>query len=198
MKFSPRLPYNQAYALNSFHFIDSVKVFLAFHAPFWANNTKNPAIPFDSHTTNGGSGITDLPIRSIYYPSHPFHGYSILVSYVWGQDADRLSALSDDDLIKKALANLVEIHGEVARTNFKEGKVQKWMEQSWTAGAFPWAYPGQFHELLGALQQPHMEKIFFAGEYTSKFDHGWIQAAVESACRVSHSMFGLEEDEKCE
>ena len=44
----------------------------------------------------------------------------------------------------------------------------KWMEEDWTAGAFPWAYPGQFHELEDALQKSHMGKVFFAGEYTSK------------------------------
>ena len=169
MKFSPRLAYDKTYALDSFYFMDSVKVFLAFHTPFWANDTKIPAIPFNSTTTpNGGSGITDLPIRSLYYPSHPYHGFSILVSYVWSEDADRLTALSNEDLIQESLANLVEIHGEIARTQFKEGKVQKWMEESWTAGAFAWSYPGQFHELLPALQAPHMGKVFFAGEYTSK------------------------------
>ena len=42
------------------------------------------------------------------------------------------------------------------------------MEQDWTAGAFAWAYPGQFQELLDALQESHEGKVFFAGEYTSK------------------------------
>ena len=128
MKFNPCLPYNKTYALNSFHFMHSVKVFLAFNIPFWANDTKIPAIPFDSSTTmNGGSGITDLPIRNIYYPSHPFHGYSIL-----------------------------EIHREMANTTYKEGKIIKWMEEDWTAGAFAWAYPGQIHAIEPALRESHM------------------------------------------
>ena len=169
MKFSPPLPYNKKYALNSFHFMNSVKVFLAFHSPFWANTTKIPPIQFDSSTTvNGGTGITDLPIRSIFYPSHSYHGYSILVSYTWGDDADRLSSLSDEDLITTSLANIVEIHGEVANEQYKEGKVQKWMEEDWAAGAFAWAYPGQMHELGEALRESHTDKVFFAGEYTSK------------------------------
>ena len=108
--------------------MNSVKVFLAFHFPFWANTTKIPPIQFDSSTTvNGGTGITDLPIRSIFYPSHSYHGYSILVSYTWGDDADRLSSLSDEDLISKSLANIVEIHGEVADEQYNEGKVQNLM-----------------------------------------------------------------------
>eukprot|EP00090_Calanus_glacialis_P023079 TRINITY_DN35516_c0_g1_i1.p1 TRINITY_DN35516_c0_g1~~TRINITY_DN35516_c0_g1_i1.p1 ORF type:complete len:339 (-),score=49.14 TRINITY_DN35516_c0_g1_i1:223-1215(-) len=195
IKFSPRLAYNKTYGMDSLHYLNSVKVFLAFTKPFWAEDNKIPAIPFNSTTTqNGGSGITDLLIRNIFYPSNPFHGYSILVSYVWEEDADRLNALSDEDLKQKALANMVEIHGEIARETYKEGKVVKWMEQDWTAGAFVFPYPGQNHKLLDALRAPHMGKVFFAGEYTSKFDHGWIQAAAESACRVSHDMFGRNDD----
>jgi len=169
MKFSPPLAYNKTYALNSFHFMNSVKVFLAFHSPFWANETKIPPIPFDSSTTvNGGTGINDLPIRSIFYPSHSYHGYALLVSYTWGDDADRLSSFSEEDLIRKSLENLVEIHGEVAREQYKEGKVKKWMEEDWTAGAFAWALPGQMHELGQALREHHTSNVFFAGEYTSK------------------------------
>ena len=119
--------------------MNCVKVFLAFRTPFWAYENKIPPIPFDSRSENGGSGITDLPIQSLYYPSHPNHGNSILVSYVWGEDADRLTALSDDDLKRKSLAYLVEIHGNVANDNYIGGKDQKWMEEDWTAGAFAWA-----------------------------------------------------------
>jgi len=190
MDFSPPLTYRKKIALNSFRSMNSVKVFLAFKTPFWEKNNKIPAIPYNTTGVNGGSGVTDLSNRVVYYPSHPYHGPSLLASYVWGEDADRLTSLSDEELKEEILDDLVEIHGEVARIEYKEGKVIKWLTEDWAAGGFPWAYPGQMQDLGAALQESHMEKVFFAGEYTSKFDHGWIQAAVESACRVSYDMFG--------
>merc|ERR1719481_216609 len=191
MEFSPPLPYKKTFAFDSINYMNSVKVFLAFKDAFWAKKNKIPKINFNSTTeVNGGSGVTDLPARVIYYPSSPFHGYSLLASYVWGQDADILTGLKDEDVVEVILDNLVEIHGQVARDQFKEGKVIKWAEEDWTIGAFPWADVGHFHKFGDAVQEHVDDRIFFAGEYTSKFDHGWIQGAVESACRVSYDMFG--------
>ena len=76
--------------------------------------------------------------------------------------------MSDDQLKEEILNNLVEMHGEVVRKEYKEGKVSKWVTEDWTAGAFAWADPGQIHELELALQESHKGKVFFAGEYTSK------------------------------
>ena len=46
MEFSPPLTYNKKLALNSFNFMNSVKVFLAFKTPFWQRETKiAPPIP---------------------------------------------------------------------------------------------------------------------------------------------------------
>ena len=118
MEFSPPLPYKKTFALDSFNYMNSVKVFLAFHDAFWAKDNKIPKINFNSTTeVNSGSDITDFPCRVIYYPSHPFHGFSLLASYVnvWDKDADKLTAFKDDDLIDLILGNLVEIHGDVAR-----------------------------------------------------------------------------------
>jgi len=36
-------------------------------------------------------------------------------------------------------------------------------------------------------------QVFFAGEYTAKENHGWMQAAVTSACRVAFDMFSKSE-----
>ena len=44
----------------------------------------------------------------------------------------------------------------MANTTYKEGKIIKWMEEDWTAGAFAWAYPGQIHAIEPALRESHM------------------------------------------
>ena len=71
-------------------------------------------------------------------------------------------------------------------------------------GAFAWALPWQMQTMKEDLMSSHGENVFFAGtqttlefvfvfvlagEYTAKEDHGWMQAAVTSACRVAFDMF---------
>ena len=140
IKFTPLLGYNKKYALDTFHYMTSVKVFLAFSTPFWSSTTNNkvPPIMFDPCTTTttthcnprGGSGITDLPIRTVLYPSHSYHGNSLLASYVWEEDANRLTSFSDSSLIEMVLDNLVTIHGEVVRETYinNSGVVKQWVE----------------------------------------------------------------------
>ena len=168
MEFDPKLHYNHTYALDSFHYMNSVKIFLAFTEPFWAKENYAPIIPFNSSGVNGGSGTSDLLTRSSYYPSHSFHGNSILASYVWGMDADLLTSLSDEELKNQALDDLAKIHGPIVKQTYKEGVVKKWLEDDDTSGAFPWAYPGDIQTLLPGLRQDYGGKLFFAGEYTSK------------------------------
>jgi hypothetical protein len=189
IKFSPKLPYKKTYALDAFTYMNSVKIFVAFHEPFWAfksitikNMTfKNNAtiIPFNKTCSNtklcnGGSGVTDLPIRVTYYPSDASHGNALLASYSWGTDADLLTSIPDEKLIQLALDNLAEIHGPVVFESYKEGKVVKWLEKDNYGGAFAWAYPGELQTLMPAFFQQNWCKpgfncaLSFAGEYTSK------------------------------
>lgn len=192
IKFSPPLDYAKTYALNSFHYMNSVKVQLAFTKPFWAFPNKAPVIPFNTTAENGGSGITDLPIRNTYYPSHSYHGNAILASYTWEDDANRLTSLSENEAIEQSLNDLVEIHGNVVRECFKEGVVKKWLVDSETGGAFAWAYPYQIQTMKEPLMRSHLDTVFFAGECTAKENHGWIQAAVESACLKNVYLFTFE------
>jgi len=199
VKFTPSLEYNKKYALDTFHYMTSVKVFLAFSTPFWSNSTNNkvPPIMFHPCTTTpchprGGSGITDLPIRTVLYPSHSYHGNSLLASYVWEDDANRLTSFSDSSLIELVLDNLVTIHGEVVRETYinNSGVVKQWVEDEFVgSGAFPWGYPYQVQTLQEALTKV-AAPFYFAGDYTSPTSHTWVQDAVESACRVANTMFG--------
>ena len=60
MEFHPPLSYNKKNALDNLHYFDSVKIFLAFSRPFWAEPNNLPIIPYNSSTVlNGASAISD-------------------------------------------------------------------------------------------------------------------------------------------
>ena len=61
MDFEPKLPYAKREAMNTLHYFGSVKVFLKFSKPFWAEENKLPIIHYNKTTINGngGSAVSD-------------------------------------------------------------------------------------------------------------------------------------------
>ena len=66
MEFNPSLPYLKKIALDALNYFGSVKVFLIFSRPFWAEPNKIKAINYNSTTEkNGGSGVSDDLLRVV-------------------------------------------------------------------------------------------------------------------------------------
>merc|ERR1719342_518682 len=104
LEFDPPLPFRKQNAMESVFYFSSAKVFLNFKTPFWADIPNNvPRIPFDDvqdpnissndSTINGAVCISDDFLKQTYYPSHSFHGNSLLVSYTFDKDSQFYSGL---------------------------------------------------------------------------------------------------------
>ena len=66
ISFTPDLPYSKKLALDTLKYFGSVKVFLIFSRPFWAEPNKIKAINYNSTTEkNGGSGVSDDLLRVV-------------------------------------------------------------------------------------------------------------------------------------
>lgn len=101
----------QKNALRKLRYDTSVKVGMRFRSAWWTEL-------FD---IIGGQSSTDLPIRSIIYPSHGAESSTpstvLLASYCWENDAERLGALIntgkieyEEQLKELVLRNLAEVH----------------------------------------------------------------------------------------
>ncbi|KZS88406.1 FAD/NAD(P)-binding domain-containing protein [Sistotremastrum niveocremeum HHB9708] len=162
------LAYSQNTAIRSLLYDSSVKVAVKFKTRWWEDpDIVNPPI-------FGGTSSTDLPIRTIVYPSYgiPTSLSSddvkppgvLMISYLWSQDAIRLGAQYpydptvqsedprhrqfplDHPLLQLTLNNLERVHG-VSRDKF--GEVEDWHFFNWNASSFargPFVVfsPGQF------------------------------------------------------
>jgi len=182
IKYKPRLTREKVHAMRKVHYDNSVKIILVFSRPFW-----------EEEGFFGGKLVSDLLVRATYYPSHKFKsGVGVLLaSYVWGEDANKWTSLTDHQCIQLALADVVELHGEVARDTFKEGVVKKWLEDPLTMGAFAWPLPHQ-QPLLEHLRSPE-GRIMFGGEHTD-VPHAWIETAIKSGIRTaSEVVAGLQQ-----
>ena len=75
--FRPDIPYAKKIALDSLMYFGSVKVFLKFSKPFWAE--KNKILPIFYNSTknkNGGTGISDDLLRIVgYTEEHNIQSY---------------------------------------------------------------------------------------------------------------------------
>eukprot|EP01127_Copromyxa_protea_P005372 TRINITY_DN15310_c0_g1_i1.p1 TRINITY_DN15310_c0_g1~~TRINITY_DN15310_c0_g1_i1.p1 ORF type:complete len:658 (-),score=101.61 TRINITY_DN15310_c0_g1_i1:129-2102(-) len=198
------LSYKKRLALRTLHYDQSVKVAIQFKTRWW--ETK-----FGIY---GGKSSTDLPVRTIVYPSygfktdeagnhHPGDGSGVLiVSYTWAQDAARIGALAAKDPHKLkdiCLSNLATVHGLEVRfleENFQAIFAHDWYQDKHAQGAFALYGPGQFSSLFAAIVRPEMDqRLHFAGEATS-VHHAWIVGSLNSAYRTVWEMLDDENRQK--
>ena len=147
------------------------KIALHFRTRFWEDPDKlSPPI-------YGGCGGTDIfGLGSICYPSYTLNatGPGVLhASYVSGDAARAMCAMSEEEHIAFVLRGMVAIHGEVAREEFTgHFDRQCWEVDEHQAGG--WAFPtvGQQDLFMPEYYRTQFG-VVFAGEHTT-VTHGWL------------------------
>ncbi|KAI6100915.1 amine oxidase [Pisolithus croceorrhizus] len=184
----------QKNALRQFEYGPSVKIAIRFKEPWWT--TKLDIV--------GGQSFTDLPIRTIVYPSYGVDSNTpstvLIASYCWTTDAERLSSLAMPDktevLKGLVLRNLAEAHGspityEFLQDQFVDMNVKDWSHDAHTMGAFAFFGPSDFKEMYASLTYPAANKrLHFAGEAIST-RHAWVVGALDSAWRAVHEYLAV-------
>jgi monoamine oxidase len=160
-------------AIRQLHYDASAKVFLQCRRRFW-----------EEDGIAGGSSVTDLPVRAVYYPDHGREtGRGVLLaSYTWGEDAQRWGSLAPADRVVQALENVAQLHPEVTG-EVEAGASYMWHDDEFAGGAFALFEPGQLTRLHATIVAPE-GRIHFAGEHAS-LAHAWIEGAVESGLRAA-------------
>ena len=108
----------QANALRGSAYGPSIKIGIRFSEAWWTTGQDRDGNKFD---IVGGQSFTDLPIRTVIYPSYGVHSETpsttLIASYCWTYDAERLGALIgtgqqeyDDQLKTLVLNDLALIH----------------------------------------------------------------------------------------
>ena len=164
-------------AIRQLHYDASAKIVLQCRRRFWE----------EDEGIFGGGTMTDLPIRTVYYPDHGRDtGRGVLLaSYTWSEDAQRWGSLSADERISQAIENLSCIHPQIT-DEFEAGTSKMWHDDEFAGGAFALFDPGQQTLLHDHIVAPE-GRIHFAGEHTS-LCHAWIQGAIESGLRVANEI----------
>ncbi|GAM26627.1 hypothetical protein SAMD00019534_098020 [Acytostelium subglobosum LB1] len=176
-------------AIRALHYESSLKIAMSFRTRWW----EDPII-MKGRPIYGGSSSTDLPIRSVNYPSYGINAtYSyangLLVGYTSGQEAVRLGSLVDDEKQLEALLlqNLAELHQvdvDFLESQLITWKLWDWSDYQYQTGSFAGFSACQFSMYFAEMTKSELNgTLHFAGEATS-VHHAWILGALNSAYRT--------------
>ncbi|KAG1879144.1 hypothetical protein F4604DRAFT_1880092 [Suillus subluteus] len=178
----------QKNALRKLQYGASLKVGMRFRSAWWT----------ELFGIIGGQSSTDLPIRTIVYPSHGAESDTpstvLIASYCLTNDAERLGALIntgkieyEEQLKELVLRNLAEVHDvdySFLLDQYVDMHAWDWSDDPHAMGAFAFFGPGDFQNLYTSLTVPNANKrLHFAGEAIS-IRHSWVVGALDSAWRA--------------
>jgi monoamine oxidase len=180
IEFEPRSLFIDKYrAFRQLHYDCATKIAHSFSRSFWRDEN-----------IEGGSSITDLPIRFVFYnnfnttANSTNDGGFILTSYVWSTDALLWSALSKEQTCEKSLQDLIQLHNRSdIRSLVVSCEVKNWCMDEYTLGAYALFTPNQETNLHDELGKSVKNIVHFSGEHIS-FVHRWIEGAIQSSLRI--------------
>ena len=116
------------------------------------------------------------------------------VGYTGGRHAVWLERAGQQAAVDFTMERLVHVFGSSIRPHVKRTIVTAWHGDPWTKGSYSAALPGQGHQ-RGELARPIDDRLFFAGEATSKefmaTAHGAYLSGI-AAVRTIAATLGLE------
>lgn len=190
-------------AIRNLSYGSSVKVVLNTKSRFWESapyNIKggasqtdliNRQIYYPSNNVESKPGAEETQFKSLHGQALSFDKLEIIDvskenpgvlvgSYVWGQDARRLSALGCDERASIVIDAVSKIHPEIIEEGMVKDQASiSWDNYKYSKGAFCFMKPGDFSNYYQNAISPE-GNLFFAGEHCS-LDNGWIQGSIISA-----------------
>lgn len=156
----------QSNALRQLQYGPSIKVGILFTEAWWTTGKDKDGNDFG---IVGGQSYTDLPIRTVVYPSYGAYtaeaSKTLIASYCWTNDAERLGSLirtGEEDVEKQlkhlVLSNLAEVHNvtfEYLLERFVDMHSWDWNHDPRTMGK-PWPLLPETRHSLSKLQVPSL------------------------------------------
>lgn len=194
MDIKPMFSSTKMQAIKEVNYGNSQKTLLNCNRRFW-----------EEQGIFGGGSYTDLPITTIWYPSHPpkqernvmpqnatsINPGVLLASYNFNLDAVRLGNMNKEERLEKIERNVEEVHGLQKGTldSIVTGaKTQEWNEDPLFRGAFCYLTPEQKKLFSWEMTLPeYNNRVYFAGEHVSAI-HRWMQGALQSGMNVANAI----------
>jgi monoamine oxidase len=172
---SPAFSVEKQRAIELLPYHSVSKIFLQTRKRFWVEDNLS------------GFATTDLPISQTWDMTYKQPGIrGILQAFPISLHSRRVTAMPENERVSFALEQVESIYPG-ARQNFEGGVSKCWDEDEWARGGTAFYKPGQITSLLPDVARPE-GRVHFAGEHTSVWIDGWMQAALESGNRVAREL----------
>lgn len=167
IEFSPALPSAQTAAFNKIGMDAGMKVFLKFSSKFYEQNIIGGEVCAAYADDSVGKSAND----------------NVLLAFVMGTQAEKLTALGSDEAIVNALlAELDAMYEGKATANFVDSHVENWTTNPFVKGAYSYSSVG-IGDARKTAAKPVNDKLFFAGEAMAATGYQSVQGAVETGYR---------------
>jgi len=174
IEFNPPLPDAHRRMVDEVSYGAVTKVLIEYRKRFWDDRGWN------------GRLVTDAPIVYTWHAtSHLENDRGILTAYTGGGPGAKLAALSDEERIQCAVAEIERVfHGS---SDLVECTATiAWPNEPYTRGSYAALAPGQVTAHWKTLFEP-AGRLFFAGEHASAIQ-GFMEGAVESGQRAARTI----------
>lgn len=172
--FNSSLPAEHQKLVDEISYGAVTKVMIEYRKRFW--NERNWS----------GRLTTDAPIVMTWHAtSHFEHERGILTTYTGGGPGAKLSALSDEERIETAVAE-IEKHFPGSSKLIENVSTIAWLNEPFTRASYMALAPGDVLKHWRTLFQP-AGRLFFAGEHATHIQ-GFMEGAVESGQRAAREI----------
>jgi monoamine oxidase len=150
------------------------KVLIEYRRRFWKDKGCN------------GRLTTDAPIVITWHAtSHLEHEHGIITAYTGGAPGAKLSALSDEQRIQVAVAEIEKVFPGSSDLIENTATIA-WLNEPYTRASYMALAPGEVLKYWKTLFEP-AGRLFFAGEHATAIQ-GYMEGAVESGQRAAASI----------
>lgn len=174
--FHSSLPVAHQRLVNELSYGAVTKVLIEYRKRFWNERGWN------------GRLTTDAPIVITWHAtSHFEHERGILTAYTGGGPGAKLSALSDEERIDVAVAE-IEKHFPGSSDLIENVATIAWLNEPYTRASYMALAPGEVLQHWKTLFEP-AGRLFLAGEHATAIQ-GYMEGAVESGQRAARTILG--------
>jgi monoamine oxidase len=174
IEFNPPLPTAHQRMVNELSYGAVTKVLIEYRQRFWYGRGWN------------GRLTSDTPIVLTWHAtSHIEDQHGILTVYTGGEPGAKLAALSDDERIRVAVAEIEKLFPDSSDL-VENTATMAWPNEPYTRASYAALAPGQVTAHWKTLFEP-AGRLFFAGEHATPIQ-GFMEGAVESGQRVASTI----------
>lgn len=158
-----------------------IKVTLLYGAPFWRAAGLSGQVFSDTGA-----------VRMTFDNSAPGSSSGVLMGFIEGQEARRVSLLDEESREAEVVSCLVRYFGPEAETYLSYHE-KDWLKDPWAQGGYgAYLEPGAWTEHGAALRRP-CGRVHWAGTETSSVWNGYMEGAVRSGERAAQEVIDAEE-----